>query len=83
MSNFILPPSGHGYSLKLLNEHEVALIIRKSVYWLRRKRCKGDPDSIPYRKLGHSVRYVESDVLHWIERHTLQTSTNHGGHSHG
>lgn len=63
--------------ITLLTEHEVSALIRKSVHWLRRSRWSGD--GIPYRKLGHSVRYAESDVLNWIEQHTLQTSTSSGG----
>jgi len=49
--------------IKLLTENEVAPLIRKSVHWLRWKRWEGGIDSIPYRKLGASVRYAESDVL--------------------
>jgi predicted DNA-binding transcriptional regulator AlpA len=61
--------------IKLLTEQEVAALIRKSVHWLRRKRWEGGAESIPYRKLGSAVRYAESDVLNWIEQHTLQTSS--------
>ncbi len=67
-------------AFKLLTEHEVAAIIRKSVHWLRRKRWEGGIESIPYRKLGSSVRYAEADVLNWLEQHNLQTSTSQGGH---
>ena len=63
-------------SIKLLNEQEVAKLIRKSVHWLRRKRWEGDKYSIPYRKLGGSIRYVEADVLNWIIQHAPQTSTS-------
>jgi predicted DNA-binding transcriptional regulator AlpA len=51
--------------IKLLTENEVSIIIKKSTAWLRRSRWLGD--GIPYRKLGGSVRYNESDVLKWIE----------------
>ncbi len=61
---------------KLLTEHEVAPIIRKSVHWLRRDRWKGGPDAIPYRKLGSSVRYDLQNVITWINSHGLQTSTS-------
>ena len=62
--------------IKLLNEREVALLIRKSVHWLRRKRWEGGIHSIPYLKLGGSVRYVETEVLNWIAQHRPQTSTS-------
>ena len=62
--------------IKLLNEYEVSMLIRKSVHWLRRKRWEGGSNSIPYRKLGGSVRYAESDVLNWIRQCSPRTSTN-------
>lgn len=64
--------------IKLLTEKEVAILVRKSVHWLRRKRWEGGEDSIPYRKLGASVRYAESDVISYIENRALQTSTSEG-----
>ena len=64
-------------AIKLLTENEVSLLIKKSTAWLRLSRRLGD--GIPYRKLGHSVRYAESDVLKWIEKHALQTSTSGEG----
>lgn len=70
----ITPPS-----LKLLTEHEVVTLIRKSVHWLRRKRWEGGEDSIPYRKLGASVRYDEADVLSYIQRHALRIFTSEKG----
>lgn len=65
--------------IKLLTEQEVSTLIRKSVHWLRRKRWEGGSNSIPYRKLGSSVRYAETNVLNWIQQHTLLTSTSEGG----
>jgi predicted DNA-binding transcriptional regulator AlpA len=62
--------------IKLLNEREVSTLIRKSVHWLRRKRWEGGNHSIPYRKLGASVRYAESDVLGWIIERAPQISTS-------
>jgi hypothetical protein len=50
---------------KLLNQKEVALIIRKSEAWLERQRWK--EEGIPYRKIGRNVLYDESDVLAYLE----------------
>lgn len=74
--NSFLPISS---SIKLLTEQEVAVLVRKSVHWLRRKRWEGGPDSIPYRKIGASVRYSEADVLCFIQKHALQVSTSQTG----
>jgi predicted DNA-binding transcriptional regulator AlpA len=61
--------------IRFLTEHEVASLVRKSVFWLRRQRSSGAKDCVPYRKLGASVRYLESDVISWIESHLPQTCT--------
>ena len=50
---------------KLLNQKEVASIIRKSEAWLERQRWLGE--GIPYRKIGRSVRYQEDDILSFLE----------------
>ena len=50
---------------KLLNQKEVALIIRKSEAWLERQRWK--EEGIPYLKIGRNVRYQEDDVLRFLE----------------
>jgi len=67
------------HTIRLLTEKEVAPLIRKSVHWLRRKRWEGGTDSIPYRKLGSSVRYDQHDVIRWVEARAPQTSTSHRG----
>ncbi len=57
MSNQIFP--------RLLNQKEVASIIRKSEAWLERQRWLGE--GIPYLKIGRSVRYQEDDILSFLE----------------
>jgi predicted DNA-binding transcriptional regulator AlpA len=59
---------------KLLKQNEVAQIIRKSGAWLERKRWEGG--GIPFRKMGRSVLYYESDVLEWIKKYPPLTSTS-------
>ena len=50
---------------RLLNQKEVASIIRKSEAWLERQRWLGE--GIPYLKIGRSVRYQEDDILSFLE----------------
>ena len=57
MSNQIFP--------RLLNQKEVASIIRKSEAWLERQRWLGE--GIPYLKIGRSVSYQEDDILSFLE----------------
>jgi hypothetical protein len=49
----------------LLNQKEVALIIRKSEAWLERQRWL--QEGIPYRKVGRNVLYDEADVLVFLD----------------
>ena len=49
----------------LLNQKEVASIIRKSEAWLERQRWL--QEGIPYRKVGRNVLYDELDVLAYLE----------------
>ena len=49
----------------LLNQKEVALIIRKSEAWLERQRWL--QEGISYRKVGRNVLYDEQDVLAFLE----------------
>jgi hypothetical protein len=49
----------------LLDEHDVALITRRSVASVRRDRLW--KRGCPYIKIGASVRYRPSDVEDWIK----------------
>ena len=63
----------------LLNQKEVASIIRKSEAWLERQRWL--QEGIPYRKVGRNVLYDESDVLAYLEAqpHMLRRNQSLGG----
>jgi hypothetical protein len=50
----------------LLDEHQVAAIIRRSVASLRRDRLQGT--GCPHVKIGALCRYRPSDVRSFIER---------------
>ena len=50
---------------KLLNQKEVAKIIRKSESWMERQRWLNE--GIPYRKVGRHVLYEEKDVIKFLE----------------
>ena len=58
----------------LLNQKEVALIIRKSEAWLERQRWLGE--GLPYRKVGRHVLYDEQDVLAFLEAQPRILSRN-------
>lgn len=64
-------------AIKLLSQQEVAAIIGKSAAWLARKRWEGG--GIPFKKLGRHVRYLERDVLRWVESHPTKLSTSDPG----
>jgi hypothetical protein len=61
--------------LKTLNEKELATILKSSVAKLRRDRWLGR--GIPYLKNGRSVRYLETDILKFIEDNRVEARSEH------
>ena len=60
---------------RCITEHEVADLIGRSVSSLRRDRCYGQ--GIPFIKFKEgsgAVRYRMSDVIAWLDSHTVQVS---------
>jgi hypothetical protein len=57
----------------LLTQAEAARVICKSEKWLERDRWVGP--TIPYCKLGRSVRYRVADLLEYIEGNVTPTAT--------
>lgn len=64
----------------LLDQKEVARILKKSEAWLERSRWDGKGP--PYRKIGRHVRYPKDALLEWIASHSLQTSTSQDSSNH-
>ncbi len=42
--------------------------INMSPSWLRQSRVNGNKDAPPYLKIGRSVRYLRSDLDHWLSQ---------------
>jgi predicted DNA-binding transcriptional regulator AlpA len=58
---------------RLLTVGEAANFLRLSLSWLAKARMRGDGP--PYVKLGRSIRYRETDLVHWTKGHVrLSTS---------
>ena len=57
---------------KSINEKELASVLKSSVAKLRRDRWLGQ--GIPYVKNGRLVRYLETDVLEFLEENRVGTS---------
>lgn len=57
--------------MKLLNEKEVAAMLSVSPIMLRKQRCIGETPGgapvVPFVKMGKRVRYVEADVIQYVE----------------
>ena len=49
----------------LLTSKEAALYLRMSVSWLAKARMRGDGPQ--YIKVGTSVRYTQTALLHWMK----------------
>lgn len=56
----------------LLNQAEAARVIGKSEKWLERDRWAGP--TVPYVKLGRTVRYRVADLLEYIETNVTPPS---------
>ncbi len=54
----------------LLTEEEVSQMTKLSLSTLRAHRQKGK--GLPYVKIGKAVRYRMSDILEYIEKHTVR-----------
>ena len=62
----------------LLTTKEVAKLLHLSEHTLRVHRCNGN-DEIPYYKIGHAVRYRQSDIIEYLDnnRVSLQEVNDH------
>jgi hypothetical protein len=56
-------------SKQVINEHEAAKVLGKSVQTLRNDRCSRK--GAPYIKLGRLVKYRVGDLLDYLERHRI------------
>ena len=56
--------------MRAMNEHEVSLLVGKSVQTLRNDRCSGK--GVTYFKVGRAVRYRRGDVLKWLEAQRIE-----------
>jgi predicted DNA-binding transcriptional regulator AlpA len=52
---------------KLLTTEQAAELTGYSRHWFQKKRCDGGGP--PFVKFDRAVRYKESDLAAWIERH--------------
>ena len=56
--------------MKVVNEHEVSILVGKSVPTLRNDRSLGR--GVPYFKIGRAVRYRRGEVLKWLETQRIE-----------
>ena len=59
---------------RCLKETEVSVITGLALSTLRNDRARAGRRRIPYVKVGKSVRYLESDVIDFMERHRVRVS---------
>jgi len=62
---------------QLLNEREAACLLGCSQHKMQADRRKGS--SVPYIKIGRSVRYRTSDLEAYIERQTFTSTSEYEG----
>ena len=56
---------------KLLDENALSDWLGRSVLTLRRERCCNPERHPPWKKIGSSVRYDQSEVQRWLDAHTV------------
>jgi predicted DNA-binding transcriptional regulator AlpA len=61
---------------RYLKETEVSRVTGLALSTLRNDRARAGRRQIPYLKVGRSVRYLESDVVAFMEKHRIQRTGN-------
>ncbi len=56
--------------MRAMNDHEVSLLVGKSVQSIRNDRSLGK--GIPYFKVGRTVRYRRGEVLKWLDAQRIE-----------
>jgi hypothetical protein len=57
----------------LFNQLTVAAILDRSVASIERERGRGT--GIPFRRIGHAIRYSKRDILAWLSQYQAVRST--------
>jgi len=58
---------------KVLTKEEVAAVCRvdaKTIQWWTRRR------TMPFVKIGRTIRYIEEDINRWVEKQRVLPVTN-------
>jgi predicted DNA-binding transcriptional regulator AlpA len=63
--------------MTLLDQQQAAAIVDLSVRTF--ERWRGTGDGPPYVKLGRSVRYVEADLIKWVEARRRNSTSEEPG----
>ncbi len=58
---------------RLLTPEEAAELLRVPLSWMYQHTRRRSLDRIPFVKVGHYVRFRESDILSYIQRRTVET----------
>lgn len=59
---------------RYLKETEVSAITGLALSTLRNDRARAGRRRIPYIKLGKAVRYLESDIIAYMEQHRIEAA---------
>ena len=58
---------------RLLTPEQSAALLQVPVSWIYQHTRRRSLDRIPFVKVGHYVRFRESDILSYIQRRTVGT----------
>lgn len=60
---------------RYLRETEVSELTGLALSTLRNDRARAGRRRIPYCKVGRSIRYLESDIRHFMEAHRIEANS--------
>jgi hypothetical protein len=63
---------------RYLNERRVAELTGLALSTLRNDRARAGMRRIPYLKIGKAVRYLETDVIAFMEAHRIEAGRARG-----
>jgi len=60
--------------LRYITEQKVSELTGLALSTLRNDRARAGRRRLPYHKIGRSVRYLESDVIAFMEKHRIEAA---------
>ena len=60
---------------KLLTDRDLEAFTGRSRSCWQKDRLRGGPDALPFVRVGRLIRYRKADVLIWLDRHVVRSTS--------